>query len=187
LDEDDSTDPSQPDQVYGDQWQRGTRDELTIAAGTDLALAVGAGAARLARAATVRPCTAAVAGALRLGEHALAGGSGHPLLASLATRGESMGAGLERAAAGAARATLRWAVEGAVSTLDLTELVRAHVDLDELAAAIDVDAVVARADVDAVVARTDLDAALDRLDLDAVVARVDLDAVLSRIDLNAIL
>jgi hypothetical protein len=97
-----------------------------------------------------------------------------------------MRAGLERAAAGAARATLRWAVEGAVSALDLTELVRAHVDLDELAAAIDVDAVVARADVDAVVARTDLDAALDRLDLDAVVARVDLEAVLARLDLPAI-
>jgi hypothetical protein len=49
-------------------------------------------------------------------------------------------------------------VERAAASLDLTELVRTHVDLDALAAGINVDAVVARADVDAVVARADVDA-----------------------------
>ena len=68
-------------------------------------------------------------------------------------------------------------VEASLTAIDVTELVRTHVDLDALAADIDVDAVIARADVDAVVARTDLD---------AVVARVDVEAVLDRLDLAGI-
>jgi hypothetical protein len=71
------------------------------------------------------------------------------------------------------RATLRRAVEAALAAIDVTELVRVHVDLDALAAGIDVDARVARADVDA-----DLDRIASRIDLDAIMQRVERDAVI---------
>jgi hypothetical protein len=52
--------------------------------------------------------------------------------------------------------------------IDLNEVVKEQVDLDEI------------------VARVDLDAVVERLDLDAIVARVDLDAVVARMDLGRI-
>jgi hypothetical protein len=82
-----------------------------------------------------------------------------------------------------------------VRRLDLTELIREHVDLDALVRAVDLDAaargldldaVVDRLDVAAVVDRVDLDSAAAGLDVDAVAARIDVDAVLDRIDLTAI-
>lgn len=117
------------------------------------------------------------------------------VVAELTVSGSRAREQLERAAASAARDALRWAAEAALTTLDVTRLVLAHVDLDALAAGIDVDAVVARADLDgavarvdldAVVARVDVDAVLDSLDLDAVMARIDLDALLSRIDVDTV-
>jgi hypothetical protein len=105
----------------------------------------------------------------------------------LAASGNRARAQLERAAADAARDALRWAAESALTALDVTRLVLAHVDLDALAAGIDVDAVVARADVDAVVARADIAAVVARVDVDAVVARVDVDAVLDALDLDAVM
>jgi hypothetical protein len=172
--------------VYGDLWQRHPGDELTVAAGLDLAVAAGTGAARLARAVIGRPLAATAAGALRLGGRALLDGSGHPVLAGLANRGEMVRATCERAAAEAVSGVLRRAVEWAATSLDLTELVRAHVDLDALAAELDVDAVIARADVDAVIARTDLDAIVRTIDLDAIVGRIDIEAIVKTIDLDAI-
>ena len=112
--------------------------------------------------------------------------TGHPLLAELASRGERVRAGLERKAAATLRALLRRVVEASLTAIDLTELVRAHVDLDALAAGIDVDAVIARADVDAVIARTDLDAIVSQVDLDAIVRRIDIEAIVRSIDLDAI-
>lgn len=94
---------------------------------------------------------------------------------------------LEQASASAARDALRWAAEAALTTLDVTRLVLAHVDLDALAAGLDVDAVVARADLDAAVARVDVDAIVSRVDVDAVLDALDLDAVMARIDLDALL
>lgn len=109
------------------------------------------------------------------------------VVSGLAASGSRARAELERAAAEAARDVLRWAAEAALTTLDVTRLVLAHVDLDALAAGIDVDAVVARADVDAVVARADIDAVVARVDVDAVLDALDLDAVMTRIDLDALL
>jgi hypothetical protein len=153
-----------------------------LAGGLDVARGVGAGAAGLARAAVVRPVTGTAVRVLRLGGQLFPGASRLPLVTELTTRGQQLRDRLHRAAA----ETLRRAVEAALAAIDLTELVRAHVDLDALAAGIDVDAVVARADIDAVVARADLDAAVRRVDLDAIVAGVDLDAIVDRIDVDAI-
>jgi hypothetical protein len=77
------------------------------------------------------------------------------------------------------------AVEIVLPMLDLTEVVRAHVDLDALVAAVDLDAVVRRVDLNAAAAGLDLDALVAAVDLDAVVGRVDLDAVVRRVDLEA--
>ena len=108
------------------------------------------------------------------------------LAQQLADRGETFREGLERAAAEVVRWILPRAVDRALATIDVTDLVRAHVDLDALAKFLDVDAVVARVDLDAAVARVDLDAVVSRVDLDAVTSRLDLDAVVARVDLDAV-
>jgi hypothetical protein len=107
-------------------------------------------------------------------------------VATLAGRGRSARVTLERLADTALRFTIRRVVTAFLQAVDITALVREHVDLDAVAAGLDVDAVVARADLDAAVARVDLDVVARRLDLDAVVARVDLDAVTRRLDLDAL-
>ena len=76
------------------------------------------------------------------------------------------------------------AVDAAMRRVRLTEVIRRHVDLDELVALVDLDAAAARLDVDAVVARADIDAVVARVDVDAVAARVDVQAVADRIDLD---
>lgn len=74
------------------------------------------------------------------------------LLQELADEGQVQ----RRAALDALRRLVPVAVAEILDQLDLTELIRARIDLDALIAAVDVDAVVARADLDAVVARLDL-------------------------------
>jgi hypothetical protein len=87
-------------------------------------------------------------------------------------------------------AVLRFAivrvVDAFLAEVDVTALVREHVDLDVVASGIDVDKVVSRVDLDAIVRRIDIDAIAVGLDVDAVVARVDLDAIVRRIDIDAI-
>jgi hypothetical protein len=152
----------------------------------DLLLAVGAGAARRARARFLEPLAATVSGVLQLGTAIVTENARHTRVAELAARGEDVRAELEQAARETARRALRWSVERALTALDLTELVLVHVDLDELAAGIDVDAVVARTDLDAAIDNLDLNAVLARVDVDTLLSRVDLEAVLERIDLNEI-
>lgn len=72
--------------------------------------------------------------------------------------------------------------------IDLTELVRRYVDLDELVGSVDLDRAVERVDLEAVIARLDLDRIVrERVDLDGIVATVDIDAVAARIDLDAVI
>jgi hypothetical protein len=172
--------------VHGDLWQRGPQNDLTVTGGVHAAIAVGAGVARLAKAAVVDPATATAAAMLRLGWQLAPGVADHPLLAELATGVERVRNRLEHAAADALRTLLRRGVDASLTAIDLTELVRAHVDLDALAAELDVDAVIARADVDAVIARTDLDAIVRTIDLDAIVGRIDIEGIVRTIDLEAI-
>ena len=82
-------------------------------------------------------------------------------------------------------------VEAGVERIDLTRLVREHVDLDALVASVDLDAAVARVDLDAIAATLDVDAVVARADLDRVIARIDIvrivEEVLDAIDLPAII
>jgi hypothetical protein len=89
-----------------------------------------------------------------------------------------------------ARATLkvviREVIEALVVEVDLTELVRRHVDLNRIATEIDVDTIAARIDVDTIAARIDIDAILNRVDIDRVIETVDLDRAVARVDIDAI-
>jgi hypothetical protein len=107
-------------------------------------------------------------------------------VATLAGRGLSARATLERLADEALRLTIRRVVTAFLQTVDITALVREHMDLDAVAAGLDVDAVVARADLDVAARRLDLDAAVARVDLDAVARRLDLDALAAGLDLDRI-
>lgn len=74
-----------------------------------------------------------------------------------------------------------------VSRLQLTELVRRHVDLDAVVAGVDIEAIVDRLDLQAIVARVDLDEIAARLDIEAVLDRMDLTAtVMNRVDFHAV-
>ncbi|HEX5119931.1 MAG TPA: hypothetical protein VFW65_32495 [Pseudonocardiaceae bacterium] len=104
----------------------------------------------------------------------------------LADRGQQLRVTVEQVARRVLVAVAPRVVRTVLDSLDLTALVRQHVDLDQLVAGVDVAAVVDRVDVAAVVDRVDLDAAARRLDLDAIVDRLDLDAVVGRVDLDGV-
>jgi hypothetical protein len=105
---------------------------------------------------------------------------------ALTERARSGRAAAEELASALLRFAVRGVVAAVVDAVDLTELVRRHVDLDAVAAGIDLDAAVARVDLDAIVRRVDLDAAVARVDLDAIVRRIDLDGIAARLDLDAL-
>jgi hypothetical protein len=74
-----------------------------------------------------------------------------------------------------------------VSRLQLTELVRRHVDLDAVVAGVDIEAIVERLDLQAIVARVDLDEVAARLDVEAVLDRLDLtQTVVNRVDFHTL-
>jgi hypothetical protein len=104
--------------------------------------------------------------------------------ATMAERGRAVRGTLERLADAALREAIQRAVTAFLAAVDVTALVRDHVDIDAVAARLDVDAVVARVDLDGAIARVDLDAVAGRLDLDAVAARLDLDRIVVRVDLD---
>jgi hypothetical protein len=167
----------------------------TLTEGMDAALAVGAGAVHVARA-VGRPVGSAAGTVLRFGARIPPVAFRRAVIAELAADGAVLRARLERAAAELVRILLRRGVEAALSAIDLTDLVRRHLDIDAVAGDLDVDAVIRRTDLVAVVDRMDLDAIVagmdvaaivGRIDVDAVVKTVDLDAVLGRVDLDAVL
>jgi hypothetical protein len=144
-------------------------------------LAVAASRAVIAPLAEVaRP---ALAGSRRL----LAGRLPDRVAAGLADRGGQARVELERVGVEVFRAAVRRVIAAVLAAVDLTDLVRRHVDLDALVRGVDVEAVVSRVDLDAAVSRVDLDAIAARVNVDAVAARVDLDALASRLDLDAVL
>jgi hypothetical protein len=184
-DEGQRADPLDTHGVDGDERRRGPEGRLEARDAVDIALGAGTAAAALA-ATAARSFVAAAAGAFRLGARMSAGRPHTGLAERLADRGGRFRDDLARAAAELVRWILPQAVERALAAVDLTDLVRAHVDLDALAKILDVDAVVSRVDLDAAVSRVDLDAVISRVDLDALVAQVDLDAVISRVDLDGV-
>lgn len=109
-----------------------------------------------------------------------------PVVSAIRERGERVCGELERVATRVFREIVRTAIEAVLKAVDLTDVVRRHVDLDALVRDVDLDAVVDRVDVDAVAARLDVDAVVSRVDVDGIVAKVDVDAVASRIDVGAV-
>jgi len=108
-------------------------------------------------------------------------------LERVARRGRQQRQGLEHDVSGALDRVLPLVLAEVLARIDLTDLVRRHVDLDAVVAQVDIDAIATRLDLDAVVARLDMDAVLDRLDLNQVVTeRVDLDGVVAGVDLDAV-
>ncbi len=86
-------------------------------------------------------------------------------------------------------------VAAALTEVDITAVVREHVDLDAIAEGIDIERIVDRVDIERIVDRVDVDAIaarvdiapiLDRVDVDAVTARVDIERIVDRVDVNAI-
>jgi hypothetical protein len=67
-------------------------------------------------------------------------------------------------------------VDATLEHVDLTAIVRDHVDVDAVVGSIDIDRIVNRLDVDAIV---------ERIDPDAIVARVDVERVVRRLDVVA--
>ncbi len=170
----------------GDQRRPRPLHERDLRDAMHIALGAGVAATTLA-AAAARPMVAAVSGALQFGARVTAGRPHTGLAQRLADRGEKFQEALERAAAEVVRWLLPLAADRALAAVDVTDLVRAHVDLDALAKILDVDAVVARVDLDAVMSRVDLNAVASRLDLDTIIDRADLDRAVSRVDLGAVI
>lgn len=100
-------------------------------------------------------------------------------------------ASTRRAAEAFTRELVPEAAAAILGQLDLTGIVREHVDLDAVVAGVDLDAVASRIDVDAVASRLDVDAVVARVDMEAVIARLDLAAlareVIDEIDLPEII
>jgi len=93
------------------------------------------------------------------------------------------------------RVIVRKVVQAALLEVDVTAVVRDHVDLDTIAEGIDVERIVDRVDVrrvidrvnvDEIAARVDIAPILDRVDIDAVAARVNIGAILDRVDVDAV-
>jgi len=172
--------------VDGSERRRRQASDVAIREVVDIALGAGAAATKLT-AGVARPLLSTAAGVVRLGARLSHGRPPARLAHRLADDGAEVRKGLVRAATEVVRALLPRAVEATLGVIDVTDLVRAHVDLDALVKGLDVDAVVARVDLDAAVTRVDLDSVASRLDVDAVIARADLERVISRIDVDAII
>lgn len=108
------------------------------------------------------------------------------VVAAVQDGGRKVEAAAQAATDQALRQTIRRVADVAMQVLDLTAIVRDHVDLDAVVAAVDLDAVVDRIDLDAVVARVDIDRIIGRLDLDAVADRIDIGRQIDRVDLNSV-
>lgn len=109
-----------------------------------------------------------------------------PALVALEARGaETLRAG-DEIADRLLRAVVRRVVSAALDEVDITAVVRDHVDLDAVAEGVDVERIVGRVDLDAIAARVDIAPILDRVDIDAVAERVDVGAIINRVDLDAV-
>ncbi|WP_305092633.1 hypothetical protein [Prescottella sp. R16] len=107
-------------------------------------------------------------------------------LATLESRGDTA----IRATAGVVddvlRAVLRKVVAVALTEVDLTAVVRDHVDLDAIVDGVDIERIVDRVDVDGIAAKVDIDRIVDRVDVDGIAAKVDIAPILERVDVDAV-
>ncbi|MBA4026410.1 MAG: hypothetical protein C0482_29055 [Gordonia sp.] len=101
--------------------------------------------------------------------------------------GEQALAGALELTRAALKVIIREVIEALVVEVDLTELVKRHVDINEIATVIDLDTIAARIDIDAILNRVDLDAVIETVDLNRAVSGVDLDAIAAKIDIEAVI
>lgn len=85
------------------------------------------------------------------------------------------------------RVVIRKVVTAALLEVDITAVVRDHVDLDAIAEGIDVERIIDRVDVEKIVGKVDIDGIAARLELAPILARVDVDAVVQRVDVDAVI
>lgn len=81
------------------------------------------------------------------------------------------------------REVVRRVVAAALAEVDITAVVREHVDLDAIAEGIDIERIVDRVDIERIVDRVDVNAIAAKVDVDRIAASVDVDAVIGRVDL----
>src|SRR3954466_1095242 len=121
------TAPQESVPVDGGRGERIRGDDVPIREGIDIAL--GAGVAAAALTATIaRPFFSTAVRAVRLGTRMAHDRPPARLAHRLAARGPDVRTGLGRAAAEIVRALLPPAVEEVLGLIDVTDLVRAHVD-----------------------------------------------------------
>jgi hypothetical protein len=82
--------------------------------------------------------------------------------------------------------SFRRAVDAVLNRIDLTEVIRSHVDIQRIARDIDVNTLVADLDMQALTDRIDVEALAAKIDVDAIAGRLDLDALVRRLDILAI-
>ncbi|ORM13432.1 hypothetical protein [Prescottella equi] len=82
------------------------------------------------------------------------------------------------------REVVRRVVAAALAEVDITAVVREHVDLDAIAEGIDIERIVDRVDIERIVDRVDIERIVDRVDVDAIAARVDIAPILDRVDVD---
>jgi len=82
--------------------------------------------------------------------------------------------------------TFRRAVDAVLDRIDLTDVIRSHVDVNALVADLDVNTLVADLDMQALTDRIDVEALAAKIDVDAIAGRLDLDALVRRLDILAI-
>jgi hypothetical protein len=83
--------------------------------------------------------------------------------------------------------TAQRALDRVLGMLDLTALIRSHVDVQAIAADVDVNGLLDDLDVDGLAARIDMAALTRRIDVDGLASRIDVDALARRIDLDALI
>ncbi|WP_068154908.1 hypothetical protein [Rhodococcus phenolicus] len=110
-----------------------------------------------------------------------------PVLDGLEARGDDALRAADAAVDGLLRVIVRKVVQAALLEVDLTAVVRDHVDLDAVADGIDVGRIVDRVDIDGIAGRVDVDRIAERVDIDRILDRVDIDGIAARLDLAPIL
>ena len=85
------------------------------------------------------------------------------------------------------RETVQRLLDRVLGELDLTELIRSHVNLQAIARDVDFNALVEGVDVDALAERVDISALASRIDVNELAARIDVDRIASRIDIETLI